>query len=168
MRPPRLFDGAGEGAIVDQLAPDAGDAADAVQRFAADEDAAAGGSRGAAAGIADPGRRIEQEEEEDEGGDQRLLGEGAAVEADHVGDQVVVAGAGAGDQGGDVLRMMHDIGVGEQEVFGGGGVRRLRRRPTSLPVQPGGGGAGGDHVEVGCGLSGEGGGAIGRCDRRRG
>ena len=86
-----VLDGAGQGAIVDQFAADALDAADAFQGGAPDENAAAGRARGAVARIANPGGRIEQEEEEDERGNQRLFGEGAAVQADHVGHQVVVA-----------------------------------------------------------------------------
>src|SRR5580704_281435 len=39
-----VFDGAGEGAVVDDFTADGGEAADAVESVAAEEDAAAGGS----------------------------------------------------------------------------------------------------------------------------
>src|SRR5258707_4274515 len=61
------LDPAGEGAIVDQRAADAGDPADAVERGAAHQHAAPGRPRGAPAPVVHPCERIELGAEEDEG-----------------------------------------------------------------------------------------------------
>src|SRR6202035_2879846 len=70
------LDPGGKRAIVDQRAAHAGDAADAVERAAADQHAATGRAGDAPTRIVDPGEGIEHGEEEDEGGNERALGEG--------------------------------------------------------------------------------------------
>src|SRR5450432_813567 len=75
-----VLNGAGQGAIVNQLARNTCDAAQALQRGSADQDAASGSGGDAmaaprmeafarTAGEFDPGRRIQHEEEKHEGGD---------------------------------------------------------------------------------------------------
>ncbi len=80
-----MFDGAGEGAVVDDFVADGGEAADAVEHGAAEEDAAAGGSGCAGFWIGDFLGRVEHEEEEEEWGDEEFFGEGFGAEEDHQG-----------------------------------------------------------------------------------
>src|SRR5712692_4681500 len=61
--------GAGEGAIVDDFAADGSEAADPLERVPTQENAAAGGSRGARVWVGNPARRIEFQEKEKERGD---------------------------------------------------------------------------------------------------
>ena len=85
-----IFDGAGEGAVVDDFAADGGEAADAVECGAAEEDAAAGGSGCSRFWVGDFCGRIKHEEEEEEWGDEEALGESLGAEEDHEGGQVEI------------------------------------------------------------------------------
>ena len=120
------FDGAGKGAIVDQFARDARDAADAFQRVAADQDAASRRARGGSCGDRESRRA-------DRAGKRRRRRRGsapapprAAGKADHVRHEVVVAFEGAGDKAGEWVGRVDDIGVGEQDVVGVGSCARPR------------------------------------------
>src|SRR5712692_4392614 len=61
--------GAGEGAIVDDVTADGSEAADPLERVPTQENAAAGGTCGARAGVGYPTRRIQFQEKEKERGD---------------------------------------------------------------------------------------------------
>ena len=69
-----VLNGACQRAIVDDLAADCGQAADALESFAAQKDAASRGPCGASVWIGDPPGRIEFEEEIEEGWDEGALG----------------------------------------------------------------------------------------------
>jgi len=152
-------DGAGQGAIVDHFAAYGPHPAQALEHFTADEDASARGGGCAAPRAANPGRRIEHEEEEYESGNERTLGQCPAFQGGHERDYVVTAGRRARHQCGEVLGRMHDIGVGEEQVFGRetpGGANAFRGRPEFAgPAR--GHAAGADHVEKPGGSRGAGG-----------
>ena len=112
------LDGAGEGAIVDDLAADGGQAADAVKGCAAEEDAAASRSGSFCLWIGNPFRGIEFEEEEEEGGDQGALGESFGLQEDHQGSHVEVAARGSGNEAKESVWGVGDVGVGEPEKIG--------------------------------------------------
>ena len=94
----------------------------------ADQHAAAGRRRDAPRRIGDVPRRVELEEEEHEGRDQQPLPRGAAMQFDHQRNEVVAAAFGARDERGQIVRRVHDIGVGQQQVIGVDG-----RAPLSMP-----------------------------------
>ena len=70
-----VFDGSRQRAIVDQLAADAGNTADALEHSAPDQLATACGSGRPHARVADPCGRVQQQEEKHEGGNQSALGQ---------------------------------------------------------------------------------------------
>ena len=80
---PTALDRAGERAVVDELAPDRGEAADALVRFAAQQHASARRRRGPGRRIVDPGKRIELLEEEYEGGNQKLFPTSLGAQPNH-------------------------------------------------------------------------------------
>lgn len=82
------LDLAGEGYVVDQSGADAVDAADAVERGAAEEHGSAGSGGLGTAGIGYPGEGIEHLEDEDEGGDKGSFGEGFDAEGHHLRDEI--------------------------------------------------------------------------------
>src|ERR1035438_5132862 len=116
--PAAALEGAGQRAIVNQRVADGCDAADALQRLAANEHAVAGGSGRGAPPIRDPGGWIEHEEKEDKRGNHGALRESAALERRHVGYQRVVAGFGARRERGGVAWRMRGIGVGQKQIVG--------------------------------------------------
>ncbi len=83
----------------------------------------------AAARVVHAGERIQELEEEHEGGDERALGEALRPQRDHLGDQVEPVPLGFGDQRGDMGRVVHDVGVGEQDQVGGGVLDALLHSP---------------------------------------
>src|SRR5437899_2177914 len=90
--PAAAFDSFGQSTVVDQLAVNGRDPADARKRRPADQDATSGGTGGLEPWAFDPRRRIENEKEKYERGNQRSFREGLAPQLDHVRHQVVTAG----------------------------------------------------------------------------
>src|SRR5262249_24588385 len=88
---PGHFDGASQSAIIDHLAANGFDTADALQHLAPDQHATARGPRGPMARTADPGRRIEHEEKENIRWNQSAFGQRVATQADHPRNKVVSA-----------------------------------------------------------------------------
>src|SRR5438876_3261426 len=95
------LDGAVESTIIDEYVADGGETADAVEGFAAEEDAAAGGSGGAGFRVRNPLWRVEFQEEEEKSGDGGSLGERSCLEQDHERCQVEMVFFGAGDEAGE-------------------------------------------------------------------
>ena len=93
-------------------------AADAGECFRFEQDATACGTCCFIGGISDPRRRIELQEEIDEGGDECAFGEVLGGEAHHVRGKIEMIGFGFGDEFGDAVGMVADIGVGEEEIVG--------------------------------------------------
>jgi len=116
---PGGFDGAGQGAIVDQLAADAGDTLDTLHRRARHQNGSTRSGSEAAVRVGDPGEGVQHLEEEYESWDQGALGRGLTVEADHLGYEVEMGGLDLGDQGGEMALRVLDVCVGKQEVIGG-------------------------------------------------
>ena len=139
----------------------AGDAADAFEGPAAEEDGAAGGGGAGVAGVVDLGEGVEELEEEDEGGDEGALGGAGAAELDHFGDHVEAAGFEFLHEGGEVPGVVEDVGVGEEEDGGGGSGDALLDGPE-LAAPAGGAGGAVDDGEAGVGDgAGDGGGGVG-------
>src|SRR5713101_9380563 len=82
-----LLDSAGQSAIINDLPANGFDAAGTLQRFRADENAAAGSACRFAPGIGDPGGRVKLEEEKDESRNQHPFGQRLALEPYHAGDR---------------------------------------------------------------------------------
>src|SRR5580704_12132605 len=77
------FDGASEGAIVNDFAANGGEAADAIERVAAKEDTAAGGSGDTRSWAGDFFGRIEHDEEKEEWRDEEFFRESFRAEQNH-------------------------------------------------------------------------------------
>src|SRR6185437_2318761 len=82
-----VFYGASDGAVIDDFAADGGEAADAIEGIAAEEDATAGGAGDFGFWVSDFCGRIEHEEEKEEWGDEEFFGEGFGAQEDHQGGE---------------------------------------------------------------------------------
>ncbi len=111
------LDPPGERAVVDDFVADRIDAADPVERLAPDQHAAASRRRGAPRRIGDVPRRVKLEEEKHESRDQQPLPRGAAMQFDHQRNKIVAAAFGPRDELGEIIRRVHDIGVGQQQII---------------------------------------------------
>src|SRR5437763_326723 len=83
-----------QGAIVNDLVANGGQASKAVQDFGAKQDASASGAGRLALGIGNPLRRIKLEEEKNKCRNHKPFGQSLAMQFHHVGSQVVRTGLG--------------------------------------------------------------------------
>ena len=133
MGPCRLSSAA-KGAIVDEGAPDGGDAPGLAQRRLAHQHAAAGRRGRPLARIVDPGERVKLHEEEHEGGHQQSFPETFTAEQGQQRNEVASILLRPRDQAAHVRRIVFDVGIGQQQVAGvrqdfSGGFDPLRDGP---------------------------------------
>src|SRR5262249_10519328 len=121
---------ASEGAIVDHFASNGFEPADFVERGAAKEDAAAGGSGGASGRLSDAARRIKHQEKIEKWRNEQLFGKAARPQENHERSEVERIPLGAGDESAERVGRVNDVRIGEPEKF-----RRERFRSSDTRVE---------------------------------
>ena len=119
---PKCFEIFSERAVVDQGVADRRHAAGLPQHVAAHQHAAAGRARRRATRIVDPGERVKHLKEENEGRDEQPLGKTLAAQLHHQRGENETAGLRAGNEARQHVRLIDNVGVGEEHVV------RLKRQ----------------------------------------